>query len=159
LRHVGLDCDGRGWHVRDAGGRLIDLGWGDAAAAWIPLREFDIEHVLALAEKVDADGIGKEIWRKIRSFLKQLIDYAHLKKDFPRERGNPVTLVAPPPQTGVKLVRRPYPPDIIERIRADFLALDEIARRGERRARGRKVETPGGARPRSRTRRRCRPDR
>ena len=136
--------DEHGWRVRDAHGQLFDLGWGDVAAAWIPLREFDIEHVLALAEKVESEGIGKEVWRKVRSFLKQLIDYAQLKKDFPRERANPVTLVAPPPQTGVKLVRRPYPPEIVERIRSDFLALEEIARRGSRRARGRTVETPGG---------------
>jgi hypothetical protein len=136
--------DERGWRVRDAEGRLVDLGWGEGAAAWIPLRDLDIEHVLALAEKVDEDKIGKEIWRKVRSFLKQLLDYAQLKKDFPRERPNPVTLVAPPPQTGVNLVRRPYPPEIVERIRADFLALEEIARRGSRRARGRKVETPAG---------------
>jgi hypothetical protein len=136
--------DEHGWRVRDAHGRVVDLGWGDAAPAWIPLREFDIEHVLALAERVDSEGMGKEVWRKVRSFLKQLVDYAQLKKDFPRERPNPVTLVAPPPQTGVKLVRRPYPPEMVERIRADFLTLAEIARRGARRARGRKVETPAG---------------
>src|SRR5581483_9623993 len=88
--------DEHGWRIRDTHGQLVDLGWGDAAAAWIPLREFDIEHVLALAEKVDSAGIGKEIWRKVRSFLKQMVDYAQLKKDFPRERANPVTLVAPP---------------------------------------------------------------
>jgi hypothetical protein len=70
--------------------RLIDLGWGKAAAAWIPLRDFDIEHVHALAGRVDDDGIGKEIWRKVRSFLKQLIDYAKLRNDYPRERANPV---------------------------------------------------------------------
>ena len=136
--------DEHGWRVRDADGQLADLGWGDEAAAWIPLREFDIEHVLALAEKVDEEGIGKEIWRKVRSFLKQLIDYAQLKKDFPRERANPVTLVAPPPQTGVKLVRRPYPPEIVERIRADFLALERISRGGSRRSRRNKIETPAG---------------
>jgi hypothetical protein len=136
--------DEHGWRVRDADGRLVDLGWGDAAAAWIPLRELDIEHVLALAEKVDEETIGKEVWRKVRSFLKQLIDYAQLKKDFPRARPNPVTLVAPPPQTGVRLVRRPYPPDIVEQIRADFLALEELARSGARRLRGKKVETPAG---------------
>jgi hypothetical protein len=39
--------------VRDGNGRPVDLGWGQTAAAWIPLRDFDIEHVLALAEKVD----------------------------------------------------------------------------------------------------------
>jgi hypothetical protein len=44
----------------------------------------------------------------------------------------------------VRLVRRPYPPEIVERIRADFFALEEIARRGARRARGRTVETPAG---------------
>jgi hypothetical protein len=48
----------RGWRVRDAEGRLVDLGWGEGAAAWAPLREFDIEHVLALAEKVDEEKIG-----------------------------------------------------------------------------------------------------
>jgi hypothetical protein len=143
-RGEGWKRDGRGWRVRDAEGRLIDLGWGVGAAAWIPLREFDIEHVLALAEKVDKDKIGKEVWRKVRSFLKQLVDYAQLKKDFPRERPNPVTLVAPPPQTGIRLVRRPYPPEIVERIRADFLALEELAREGVRRARGKEVETPAG---------------
>ena len=127
--------DERGWRVRDAEGRLVDLGWGEGAAAWIPLRDLDIEHVLALAEKVDEEKIGKEVWRKVRSFLKQLVDYAQLKKDFPRERANPVTLVAPPPQTGVNLVRRPYPPEIVERIRADFLALEELANKGIRRAR------------------------
>jgi hypothetical protein len=122
--------DERGWRVRDTQGGFVDLGWGEGAAAWTPLRELDIEHVLALAEKVDEEKIGKEVWRKVRSFLKQLVEYAQLKKDFPRERPNPVTLVAPPPQTGVNLVRRPYPPEIVERIRADFLALEEIARRG-----------------------------
>jgi hypothetical protein len=130
--------------VRDSDGRFVDLGWGEASAAWIPLRDLDIEHVLALAEKVDADEIGKEIWRKVRSFLKQLVDYAQLKNDFPRERANPVTLVAPPPQTGVRLVRRPYPPQIVERIRADFLALERIVSSGARRARGKAVETPAG---------------
>src|SRR5262249_34704203 len=80
----------------------------------------------------------------VRSFLKQLVDYAQLKKDFPRERANPVTLVAPPPQTGVRLVRRPYPPDIVERIRADFLALEALARAGSRRTRGRNLATPAG---------------
>jgi hypothetical protein len=134
--------DEHGWRMRDDDGRLIDLGWGETAAAWIPLRDFDIEHVLALAEKVDDEAIGKEVWRKVRSFLKQLIDYAQLKKDFPRERANPVTLVAPPPQTGVRLVRRPYPPEIVEQIRADFLVLDEITQRGLRRGRSRSVETP-----------------
>jgi hypothetical protein len=136
--------DDHGWRVRDERGRPVDLGWANAAAAWIPLQEFDIEHVLALAEKVDAEKIGKEVWRKVRSFLKQLIDYAQLKKDFPRERANPVTLVAPPPQTGVRLVRKPYPPDIVEEIRADFLALAAIAREGRRRARGQPVTTPAG---------------
>ena len=78
--------DSHGWRVRGGDARFIDLGWGKTAAAWIPLRDFDIEHVLALAEKVDDEGIGKEIWRKVRSFLKQLVDYAQLKNDFPRER-------------------------------------------------------------------------
>jgi hypothetical protein len=133
-----------GWRVRDGEGRFVDLGWGEAAAAWIPLRDFDIEHVLALAEKVDAEKIGTEVWRKVRSFLKQLVDYAQLKKDFPRERANPVTLVAPPPQTGVRLVRKPYSPEIVERIRAEFLVLEDIARKGVRRARGNRVETPAG---------------
>jgi hypothetical protein len=136
--------DEHGWRVRDGEGRFVDLGWGEAAAAWIPLRDFDIEHVLALAEKVDAEKIGREIWRKVRSFLKQLIDYAQLKKDFPRERPNPVTLVAPPPQTGVRLVRKPYSPEIVERIWADFVLLEDIARKGARRARGNRVETPAG---------------
>src|SRR5262249_7317561 len=121
-----------------------DLGWGEAAAAWIPLRDFDVEHVLALAEKVDAEKIGQEVWRKVRSFLKQLVDYAQLKKDFPRERANPVTLVAPPPQTGVKLVRKPSSPEVVERIRADFLVLEALARTGVRRSRGKRVETPAG---------------
>jgi hypothetical protein len=134
--------DERGWRVRDAEGCLVDLGWGDGAAAWTPLREFDIEHVLALAEKVDEEKIGKEVWRKVRSFLKQLIDYAQLRKDFPRERANPVTLVAPPPQTRVKLIRRPYTPEIVERIRADFLAIEQIARMGSRRSRKNKIATP-----------------
>lgn len=136
--------DERGWRVRDGTGHFVDLGWGEAAAAWIPLRDFDIEHVLALAEKVDEGKIGKEIWRKVRSFLKQLVDYAQLKKDFPRERANPVTLVAAPPQTGVRLVRKPYPPEIVEQIRADFLVLAAIARKGDRRTRGKKVDTPAG---------------
>jgi len=136
--------DEHGWRARDSNGRLIDLGWGEAAAASIPLRDFDIEHVLALAEKVDDEKIGKEIWRKVRSFLKQLIDYAQLKKDFPRERANPVTLVAAPAQAGVRLVRKPYLPEIVEEIRADFLGLEALARSGVRRGRRRKVETPGG---------------
>jgi hypothetical protein len=136
--------DERGWRVRDADGRPIDLGWGEAAAAWIPLREFDIEHVLALAEKVNEAKIGKEIWRKVRSFLKQLVDYAQLKKDFPRERPNPVTLVAPPAQAGVRLVRKPYLPEIVEEIRADFLMLETLMRAGVRRVRGTKVDTPAG---------------
>jgi hypothetical protein len=136
--------DEHGWRVRDGDGRFIDLGWGEAAAAWIPLRDFDIEHVLALAEKVDDEGIGKEIWRKVRSFLKQLVDYAQLRRDYPRERANPVTLVAPPPQTGVRLVRRPYPPEIVEKLRADFLVLEEMTRRGVRRVRGKPLETPAG---------------
>jgi hypothetical protein len=134
--------DEHGWRLRDSDGRLVDLGWGEAAAAWTPLRDFDIEHVLALAEKVDEERIGREVWRKVRSFLKQMIDYAQLKKDFPRERANPVTLVASPPQTGAKLIRRPYPPEIVERIRTDFLALERIARSGARRSRRTKVETP-----------------
>jgi hypothetical protein len=85
--------DEHGWRLRDEAGRLVDLGWGKDAAAWIPLRNFDMEHVLALAEKVDEEGIGKEIWRKVRSFLKQLIDYAKLRNDYPRDRAHPVTLV------------------------------------------------------------------
>lgn len=136
--------DQRGWRIRDAKDRPVDLGWGEGAAAWIPLTEFDIEHVLALAEKVEADGIGKEIWRKVRSFLKQLIDYAQLKKDYPRERANPVTLVPAPAQTGVRLVRKPYLPEIVEEIRADFLELEALAQAGVRRARTRRVETPAG---------------
>ena len=88
--------DEHGWRSRDEAGRLIDLGWGKEAAAWITLRDFDMEHVLALAEKVEDDGIGKEIWRKVRSFLKQLIDYAKLRNDYPRDRANPVTLVPAP---------------------------------------------------------------
>jgi hypothetical protein len=130
--------------VRDDAGRLIDLGWGKAAAAWIPLRDFDMEHVLALAEKVDDDGIGKEIWRKVRSFLKQLIDYAKLRNDYPRDRANPVTLVPAPAQTGVRLVRRPYLPEIVEEIRSDFLELEALFHAGVRRARGRLVEIPAG---------------
>lgn len=130
--------------MRNAEGRVVDLGWGEAAAAWIPLRDFDIEHVLALAEKVDEEKIGKEIWRKVRSFLKQLVDYAQLKKDFPRDRANPVTLVRAPSQTGVRLVRRPYLPGIVEEIRADFLVLEALAQTGARRSRGTKVETPAG---------------
>jgi hypothetical protein len=136
--------DERGWRVRDDAGRLIDLGWGKAAAAWIPLRDFDMEHVLALAEKVDDDGIGKEIWRKVRSFLKQLIDYAKLRNDYPRDRANPVSLVPAPAQTGVRLVRRPYLPEIVEEIRSDFLELEALFHAGVRRARGRLVETPAG---------------
>ena len=129
--------DEHGWRVRDEAGRLVDLGWGKAAAAWIPLRDFDMEHVLALAEKVDDEGIGKEIWRKVRSFLKQLIDYAKLRNDYPRDRANPVTLVPAPAQTGVRLVRRPYLPEIVEGIRADFLELEALFEAGVRRARGR----------------------
>lgn len=136
--------DQRGWRVRDANGRPVDLGWGKGAAAWIPLGEFDIEHVLALAEKVEDDGIGKEIWRKVRSFLKQLLDYAQLRKDYPRERANPVTLVPAPAQTGVRLVRKPYLPEIVEEIRADFLELEALVQAGVRRARTRRVETPAG---------------
>jgi hypothetical protein len=136
--------DERGWRVRDAAGRLIGLGWGKTAAAWIPLRDFDMEHVLALAERVDDEEIGKEIWRKVRSFLKQLIDYAKLRNDYPRERANPVTLVPAPAQTGVRLVRRPYLPEIVEEIRADFLELEALVHAGVRRARGRAVETPAG---------------
>jgi len=136
--------DKRGWRVRDEAGRLLDLGWGNTAAAWIPLRNFDMEHVLALAEKVDDEGIGKEIWRKVRSFLKQLIDYAKLRNDYPRDRANPVTLVPAPAQTGVRLVRRPYLPEIVEEIRADFLELEVLFQAGVRRARGRSVETPAG---------------
>ena len=134
--------DERGWRIRDETGRLIDIGWGAAAAAWIPLRDFDMEHVLALAEKVDDEGIGKEIWRKVRSFLKQLIDYAKLRNDYPRERANPVTLVPAPAQTGVRLVRKPYLPEIVEEIRADFLKLETLFESGVRRVRGRAVETP-----------------
>jgi hypothetical protein len=134
--------DERGWRARDDVGRPIDLGWGKSAAAWIPLRDFDMEHVLALAEKVDKEGIGKEIWRKVRSFLKQLIDYAKLKNDYPRDRANPVTLVPGPTQSGVRLVRRPYLPEIVEDIRADFLVLEALCRAGARRSRGRSVETP-----------------
>lgn len=136
--------DEHGWRVRGQTGRPIDLGWGDTAAAWIPLRAFDMEHVLALAEKVDADGVGKEIWRKVRSFLKQLIDYAKLRNDYPRDRANPVTLVPAPAQTGVRLVRKPYLPEIVEEIRADFLELETLCESGIRRARGRAVETPAG---------------
>jgi hypothetical protein len=136
--------DDHGWRVRDEAGRVIDLGWGSTAAAWIPLRDFDMEHVLALAEKVEDEGIGKEIWRKVRSFLKQLIDYAKLRNDYPRDRANPVTLVPAPAQTGVRLVRRPYLPEIVEQIRADFLELEALFQAGVRRARGRSVETPGG---------------
>jgi hypothetical protein len=134
--------DERGWRVRDEAGRPIDLGWGKGAAAWIPLRDFDMEHVLALAEKVDDEGIGKEIWRKARSFLKQLIDYAKLRNDYPRNRANPVTLVPAPLQTGVRLVRKPYLPEIVEEIRADFLELEALFQAGVRRARGRRVQTP-----------------
>jgi hypothetical protein len=136
--------DERGWRVRDKAGRPVHLGWGKAAAAWIPLRDFDMEHVLALAEKVDDDGIGKEIWRKVRSFLKQLIDDAKLRNDYPRERANPVTLVPAPAQTGVRLVRKPYLPEIVEKIRADFLELEALFQAGVRRARGRTVATPAG---------------
>ena len=140
--------DERGWRVRDEHGFFVDLGWGDGAAAWIPLREFDIEHVLALAEKVEKEKVGKEIWRKVRSFLKQLIDYAQLKNDFPRGRANPVTLVAAPPQTGVRLVRKPYTPDIVEEIRADFLVLEALVRDAVRRTR-RKKGRNAGWRPRT----------
>jgi hypothetical protein len=135
--------DEHGWRVRDEAGQVIDLGWGTTAAAWIPLRDFDMEHVLALAEKVEDEGIDKEIWRKVRSFLKQLIDYAELRNDYPRDRANPVTLVPAPAQTGVRLVRRPYLPEI-EQIRADFLELKALFQAGVRRARGRSVETPAG---------------
>ena len=47
--------------------------------------------VLAVAEKVDEEGIGKKTWRKVLSFLKQLIDfdYAKLKNDYPRDRATP----------------------------------------------------------------------
>ena len=136
--------DRRGWRTRDANGHLVDLGWGNGAAAWIPLGEFDIEHVLALAEKVEDEAIGKEIWRKVRSFLKQLLDYAQLRKDYPRERANPVTLVPAPAQTGVRLVRKPYLPEIVEEIRADFLELEALVQAGVRRGRARRVETPAG---------------
>jgi hypothetical protein len=47
-----------------------------------------MEHVPVLAEKVDDDGIGKEIWRRVRSFLKQLIDYAELRERTPILRGS-----------------------------------------------------------------------
>jgi hypothetical protein len=136
--------DERGWRVRDEAGRPVDLGWGKAAAAWIPLRDFDMEHVLALAEKVDDQGIGKEIWRKVRSFLKQLVDYAKLRNDYPRNRANPVTLVPAPAQSGVRLVRKPYLPDIVEEIRADLLELETLFQAGVHRARGRSVATPAG---------------
>ncbi len=134
--------DDRGWRVRDEHGRPIDLGWGQGAAAWIPLSDFDMEHVLALAEKVENEGIGKEIWRKVRSFLKQLLDYAKLRNDYPRDRANPVTLVPAPAQTGLRLVRKPYLPEIVEEIRADFLELEALCEAGVRRTRGRTVETP-----------------
>jgi hypothetical protein len=134
--------DERGWRLRDEAGRPIDVGWGKDAAAWIPLRDFDMEHVLALAERVDEEGIGKEIWRKVRSFLKQLIDYAKLRNEYPRDRANPVTLVPGPVQAGVRLVRRPYLPEIVEEIRADFLELEALFHSGVRRTRGSSLKTP-----------------
>ena len=136
--------DKRGWRVRDEEGNYTDSGWGDTAAAHIPLKDFDIEHVMALAEKVDTDGMGKEIWRKVRSFLSQLIDYAQAMNDYPRERPNPVKQVAAPTQTGVGRVRKPYLPDIVEKIRADFLELEALAQAGIRRVRGTVLDTPGG---------------
>jgi hypothetical protein len=108
------------------------------------LRDFDMEHVLALAEKVDDDGIGKEIWRKVRSFLRQLIDYAKLRNDDPRDRANPVTLVPAPAQTGVRLVRRPYLPEIVEEMRSGFLELEAPLPHRRPPSAGRLVETPAG---------------
>jgi hypothetical protein len=46
--------------------------------------------------------------------------------DYPRDRANPVTLVPAPAQAGVRLVRRPYLPEIVEEIRADFLELEAL---------------------------------
>ena len=88
---------------------LIDLGWGEAAAAWIPLRDFDIEHVLGLRKgrrREDREGDlakGQELPQAARSTTRSS------RKTSPRaaEPGQPV---APPPQAGVRLVRKPYLP-------------------------------------------------
>jgi hypothetical protein len=136
--------DHRGWRTRDINGDYISHGWGDGAIAWVPLRDLSVSHVAALDAMVRDKGIGLEVWRKVRSFLKQLVEYAQLEELYPEERRNPVTAIPAPAQTGVKIVRRPYPPEIVEKIRADFLHLEELAAAGVQRSRGNPVETPAG---------------
>jgi hypothetical protein len=88
--------------------------------------------------------VGEEVQRKLHNFLSQAMNSAHLKDKYPEERRNPVSVVPAPKQKGVKKVRRPYLPEIVERIRADFLELERLVQAGERSSRGHKVDTPAG---------------
>ncbi len=123
---LNYERDHRGWRTKDADGNHIVIGgWGEAAIAWEPLDQINTKLLLALDKEVKEAGVGSEVWRKTLNFIQQALDYAVLEGVLPQ---NPMRLIPKPPQTGRKKVRRPFLPDLVEAIRADFLLLDELAR-------------------------------
>ncbi|HKB79012.1 MAG TPA: hypothetical protein VKH35_04785, partial [Thermoanaerobaculia bacterium] len=135
--------DDDGEKLRDDDGNVV-AHWGSAAFAHHVLDEVTAETVFALDQRVSDLGIGLEVWRKVRSFLRQMFAYARLDKDsgFALERANPVDDVPPPAVE--KRPRRAYLPDVVEGIRADFYYVAVLSNAGIRRVRGGpRIWTPG----------------
>jgi hypothetical protein len=138
-----LDPD-TGYRVRDKEGDRIDHGWGLGAIAGTPIADLRPRHFVALFKQMAAAGVGQEVQRKLRGFLKQALQEAFLEEKYPQELRNPVEAVPAPKQPGTRKVRKPYLPEIVELIRADFLELDRIFDEGVRRTRRIHVDTPAG---------------
>jgi hypothetical protein len=143
---------GTGRRLRDHKGNPIPLAWGLDAVARKPLLDVESSDIAAIDRRVQDEGISLEVWRKVRGYIRQAINYARLDPElevrWPEERPNPVDLVPAPEQATARKVRKPYLPLVAEGIRADFLFLAALAEAGIRRHRiGRgedKLWTPAG---------------
>lgn len=131
-----------GYRLRDANGERRAVGWGADALAWNILADLRPKHFVHLFETMASDGVGREVRRKFRSFLGQGLQQAALEGKYPDELKNPVTALPAPQQSGVRVVRKPMLPTVVELIRADLLELDPIIISGAYRSSRRSVVTP-----------------
>jgi hypothetical protein len=123
---LNYERDHHGWRIKDEEGNyVVRGGWGDDAIAWEPLDGVTTKVLLALDKEAKDAGVGLEVWRKTLNLIQQALDYAVLEGLLPM---NPMRLIPKPSQAGRKKVRRPFLPELVEAIRADFLFLDELAR-------------------------------
>jgi hypothetical protein len=109
----------------ETGARVV-LSWGPDAIAWLPLQEFDASDALAFNTSLEAKGVGKEVRRKVLSFLQQALNHAVVVYPELYGRPNPFSYVKKPAQGGVKTVRG-FKPDVVEVMRCDWQIIERLS--------------------------------